>query len=72
MRKMTFTLHLSAEKYLQFYQGSAKFVVVKTDDGRTLRFPANNLQQFVTKDGINGRFEMLFNNENKIVSFRRL
>ena len=69
---MTFTLHLSAEKYLQFYQGSAKFVVVKTDDGRTLRFPANNLQQFVTKDGINGRFEMLFNNENKIVSFRRL
>ena len=69
---MTFTLHLSAEKYLQFYQGSAKYVVVKTDDGRTLRFPANNLQQFVSKDGINGHFEIVFSDENKIVSFRRL
>ena len=69
---MTFTINLSAEKYLQFYQGTAKFVVVKTDDGRTLKFPANNLQQFVTKDGVNGRFEIVFSDENKIVGFRRL
>ena len=69
---MTFSLHLSAEKYLQFYQGSAKFVVVKTDDGRTLKFPANNLQQFVTSEGINGRFEMVFSDDNKITSFRQL
>ena len=72
MQKMTFSFHLSAEKYLQYYQGSAKFVVVTTDDGRTLRFPANNLQKFVTKDGISGHFEMVFSDENKIVSFRRL
>jgi len=69
---MTFSLQISAEKYLQYYQGSAKFVLVTTEDGRSLRFPASNLQQFITKDGINGRFEIVFSDENKIVAFRRL
>ena len=65
-------MHLSAEKYLQYYQGSAKNVVVKTEDGRSLKFPANRLQAFVTREGISGRFEIVFDDLFKIVSLRRL
>ena len=72
MQKMTFSMHLSAEKYLSYYQGSAKNVIVKAEDGRSLKFPANRLQEFVTKDGVTGRFEIVFDDGNKIVSMRRL
>ena len=65
-------MHLSVEKYLQFYQGTAKNVIVKTDDGRTLKFPASRLQGFVTKDGITGQFEILFDDNHKIVSLNRM
>jgi Protein of unknown function (DUF2835) len=72
MQKMSFSMHLSSEKYLQFYQGVAKDVIVKTDDGRTLKFPASRLQSFVTQDGITGKFEILFDDDNKIVSLNRI
>lgn len=72
MQKMTFSMHLSAEKYLQFYKGKAKDVIVKTEDGRTLKFPASRLQSFVGKDGITGRFEILFDDDFKIVSLQRV
>jgi len=72
MQKMTFSMHLSADKYLSYYQGSAKDVIVKTDDGRSLKFPANRLQQFVTKEGVSGRFEIVFDDSHKIVSLNRL
>ena len=60
MQSMSFTLSLSAEKYQSYYQGAAKTVIVTADDGRTLRFPANALQKFITHDGVAGRFEILF------------
>ena len=72
MLKMTFCLHISAEKYLQYYQGSAKNVIVKADDGRSLKFPAGNLQKFVSRDGISGQFEIIFDDNHKIVSLNRL
>jgi len=69
---MTFSMSLSTEKYLQFYQGTAKNVIVETDDGRTLKFPADRLQQFVARDGVCGRFEILFDDEHKILSLNRI
>ena len=72
MQKMIFSIHITAEKYLQYYQGTAKNVRVRTEDGRSLKFPANNLQQYVTRDGISGRFEMIFDNDHKIISLKKL
>ena len=72
MQKMTFSLHISADKYQHYYKGNAKAVVVVSDDGRRLRFPASNLQKFITHDGITGRFEIVFDDNNKITSFRKI
>ena len=69
---MTFSMNLSAEKYQRYYQGSAKAVIVQADDGRTLQFPINAVQQFVTRDGIQGRFEIIFDDDNKMQQLNRL
>ena len=52
MAFVTFSLSISNEKYLQYYKGSAKAVVVTADDGRKIQFPASKLQRFVKHDGI--------------------
>ena len=72
MKRMTFSMSLSAEKYLRYYEGSAKAVIVKADDGRTLKFPINAIQKFVTRDGIHGRFEIIFDDNNKMQGLNRL
>ncbi len=69
---MCFSLSISAERYLAYYQGAAKFVWVKTEDGRSLRFPASELQKFVQRDGIHGRFEIVFDKHNKLLSLKQI
>lgn len=72
MKKMTFSMRLPSEKYQRYYEGAAKAVVVTSEDGRTLRFPASALQKFVTHEGIAGRFEIVFDENNKLVGVKRL
>ena len=72
MKKMRFSLHITAEKYQAYYQGAAKFVRVQADDGCSLKFPASELQRFVTHDGIQGYFEIIFNDDYKLISLNRL
>ncbi|MEK7321836.1 MAG: DUF2835 domain-containing protein [Pseudomonadota bacterium] len=71
-RRVRFSLRISPDLYLSYYQGVARAVVVKSFDGRTIQFPANVLQQFVTHDGVNGVFEMDFDANNKFVAIRRV
>lgn len=72
MKKMHFSIHIPADQYLAYYQGSAKFVKVMSEEGLSLRFPAAELQKFVTHEGIKGRFQIVFNAQHKLVSLNRL
>ena len=65
-RRIRFQLAISAEEYLAYYQGSAQVVVARADDNRTIRFPASAIRKFVTHDGIFGRFEITFDENNKL------
>jgi len=69
---MRFSLSISAEQYQLYYQGSAKFVRVRTEDGRTLKFPASELQKYVSHEGIQGRFEIIFDDNHKLLRLNRL
>ncbi|MCW9015168.1 MAG: DUF2835 domain-containing protein [Gammaproteobacteria bacterium] len=69
---MTFSLHISPDQYQRYYQGSAKAIIVKASDGRTLRFPASALQKFVTHEGIQGAFEISFDNNNKMIGLIKI
>ncbi len=72
MQRMRFSVDISAEQYQTYYQGVAKFVRVQTEDGRSLKFPASELQKFVSHNGIQGRFEIIFNEQHKLVSLNRI
>lgn len=72
MKRMRFSLYISAEKYQAYYRGSAKFIRVQSEDGRMLKFPADKLQQFVSHNGIEGRFEITFDDNFKLLGLRRV
>lgn len=72
MNTMRFRLAISAEDYLSYYEGVAKQVIVRAEDGRRLRFPASAIRKFVTREGVNGLFEISFDASNKLIGIERL
>ena len=71
-RRARFALNISAELYLRYYQGRARAVVVKDFNGRNLQMPASVLQRFVTCDGVQGVFEIEFDDKHRFVAIRRI
>ena len=64
-------LNISADKYKAFYQGRVQSVQAQSLDGRSIRFPANALRQFLTVDGIQGEFEIQVDENNKLIGVSR-
>lgn len=67
-----FKLNIGYDQYLAVYQGVAKTVFVRAEDGRKIAFPAINIRQYLTKSGIQGYFEMELTVHNKFVGISRL
>jgi len=65
-------LRISREEYLRVYQGTARIVHAIGTDGRTIRFPVNILQRFVTHNGIEGEFEICFDHQHKFKSIEKV
>ena len=71
-QRIRFHLDLSYDQYLAVYQGIAKTVIAKADDGRRIVFPAGNIQRYLGKTGIQGYFEMELTAVNKFIAIRKL
>lgn len=61
-------LRIGWTEYLTRYRVPAAQVVAETRDGRRVRFPANSLQRFVTREGVHGVFRIHFDGAGKLVS----
>ena len=72
MQRIRFFIHIPADDFLRYYQGSASQVSVIADDGRRIQFPARHLRFYVTPEGISSRFEMTLEANNKFVSLKRI
>ncbi len=72
MQEVRLNLRISAEEYLKWYQGRARFATARAVDGRSVRFPADILKPFVTRSGIEGAFVISFDAKGKFHSIRRL
>ncbi|THB74230.1 MAG: DUF2835 family protein [Gammaproteobacteria bacterium] len=72
MSDILFSLNLTADEYLPYYQGVVKNIQVISHDGRTLRFPANVLRPFVTHGGVQGTFVLEYDQYNKFKGIRRV
>ena len=67
-----FTLNISADQFLNVYRGSARKISVLADDGRRIEFPANKIHTYLTRDGIQGHFEMELTTGNKFIAIRKM
>lgn len=65
-------ISISADEYLAYYNGSAKYVVTNAIDGRVVRFPAGILQRVVEHHGVHGRFVIEFDAQGRFVSINRV
>jgi Protein of unknown function (DUF2835) len=67
-----FHLHISAEDYLSYYQGAAKYVMVTTHGGSSIQFSAHLLRPFVGHDGVHGEFVLRYDQGHKFVGLEKV
>ncbi len=72
VHSIRFSLNISPEAFLRYYQGAASVVIVQAEDGRSVQLPANSLRAFVTPQGIVGRFEIELDQNNKLIKLKKL
>ncbi len=72
MVEYRFHLAIPAEKYLAFYEGAARQVVVKLASGQSLQFPAESLRPFVAREGVHGEFVLRVDANNKLQALERV
>lgn len=65
-------ISISPDEYRRWYEGSAQNVFTYSVDGRSVSFPAPILRQFVTRDGIRGRFLIRFDPENRFEGIEQI
>ena len=72
MPKAVFSVSLSSEQVLQFYKGLKNRVQVRTTDGQSMSLPYDILLQYVTREGIYGTFEIIYESDGTLGELRRI
>ena len=60
------------EEFLRHYHGRAQAVIVLAEDGRRVQLPARNFRNFITKNGIHGRFEVELDDNNRLTGMAKI
>lgn len=71
-RQFFFSVRISQQEFLKYYQGTADSALVTSECGRRLRFPALRLRPFFSHQGINGRFVLTVDKDNRFVSLQQV
>lgn len=69
--KYYFSLNISKSDFLPYYRGEIQSIVVTTNLGTTVKFPAMHLRKHLTSRGIYGHF-CLETQNNKFLSLIKL
>ena len=72
MRTVIVDITITADEFVKQYQVSNAVVSTFSRDGRSVRFPANILQRFITHTGIKGSFRIQFDNAGKFSGIDKL
>lgn len=72
VQRIRFVLNISADQYINVYKGRARMISVLAEDGRRVEFDARKVQPFLTRDGIQGRFELHITQDHRFVALHRL
>lgn len=71
-RELYFTAKLSAEEVLGIYNGSIQKVIVLSESGLRIELNAMHFRAFTSSSGISGRFKILLDENNRMLSLTRV
>ncbi|QBG34698.1 DUF2835 family protein [Litorilituus sediminis] len=69
--KYFFSIRMSIDEFMPYYEGRASTIIVITDQGLKVQFPAMHLRKYITRQGIIGNF-CLETHNNKFLSLTKL
>jgi hypothetical protein len=69
--RMWFDLSISYDEFEKVYRGQVHQIFTYSLDGRSIKFPAGILRPFLTHDGVQGRFCLIFDKNHKFVDIER-
>ncbi|MEM7084077.1 MAG: DUF2835 family protein [Pseudomonadota bacterium] len=72
MPSYQFDIDLSSDEVHTIYTGQTRFIVVQASNGLRLQLPSANFRDFVTHEGLRGRFTVTVDASNRIQSLRKL
>ncbi len=72
VQTVEFDLRITADDWLAYYRGTARYVVTRSLDGRRVRFPARLLHRYLDHSGIYGRFRLHYDAEGHSHGLERL
>ena len=67
-----FSVSLSYASCEDLYRQQIKFLLVTSAQGLRIRLPKQNMQRFITPLGLQGQFELIVDQNNKIISIKRV
>ena len=72
MKSVIVDLFIGADEYLKYYQYPGAMVYATSRDGKSIQFPANIIQRYVTHTGIHGSFSIVYDDTGKFKSIDAL
>ena len=70
-RSVIVALRISKDEYLKYYARQGINVYATSIHGQSICFPAKILQRYVTHSGIEGTFEIFFDDQGRFQSVTR-
>ncbi|MDP4528565.1 DUF2835 family protein [Alkalimonas delamerensis] len=67
MKLYRFSLHLSADECLSYYQGHYRNLIVTAHSGERIQIAARHFHRFIQKDGIHGVFTLSLDADGKLI-----
>jgi hypothetical protein len=70
--KQRFSLHISVDQMQRYYRGEIRSVMVQSEQGVRIQFPATHLRRFMGANGVWGRFEIEYDGQGTMISLQRI
>ncbi|MFQ2105967.1 DUF2835 family protein [Aeromonas rivipollensis] len=72
MRQYTFRLALGRDEIMLMYQGQARRLVVRTEQGLTIELGLEKIRSFVSVNGVYGHFRLVTQEDHRFVRLERI
>ncbi|MGX5834836.1 DUF2835 family protein [Aeromonas piscicola] len=72
MKQFTFRLSLNSDEIMLMYQGHARRLVVRTEQGLTIELALEKIRPFVAISGVYGYFRLKTQDDYRFISLERI